>query len=299
MPVGDISLHGKIVVVTGGGSGIHLAFSKAAHAQGAKVIIADLRLSEDAGTFDENMVFQQCDVSKWSDLQQLTRVALEHYGDVPDVFVAGAGVFEPKWSNFWDDTEDESYDTVQINVNHPIKLTRLAIKAFRSCGKKGVVLIMASIAGYSPQFPAPLYSATKHALVGFTKSMQPLEELGNVKVVAICPGIVKTPLWTSDPDKMARYGFTDSFSISADDVAQAELRLITEGKYGGGTIFEISLFGERVIPEWNILPPGHDSSETMKGAEVPKEVIERAIMPIQKILHADSILDSCTHYVKT
>ncbi|KAH7077570.1 hypothetical protein BKA63DRAFT_592752 [Paraphoma chrysanthemicola] len=288
MPVGDISLRGKIVVVTGGGSGIHLAFCKAAHAQGAKIIIADLRLSEDAGSLDENIIFHQCDVSKWSDLKELTRVALRSYGEVPDVFVAGAGVFEPTWSNFWDDTEEETYKAVQINVNHPIKLTRLAIRAFKSSGKKGVVLIMASIAGYSSQFPAPMYSATKHALVGFTKSMQPLEELAGIKVVAICPGIVKTPLWTSDPDHTARYGYSDSYSISAEDVAKAELKLITEGRYGGGTIYEISLFGERVVPEWNIQPPGHESAETMRGAEVPKEIIERAIRPIQEILLVDS-----------
>jgi NAD(P)-dependent dehydrogenase (short-subunit alcohol dehydrogenase family) len=98
------------------------------------------------------------------------------------------------WSNFWDDTEDESYQAVQINVNHPIKLTRIAIKALRSAGKQGVVIIMASIAGYASQFPAPMYSATKHALIGFTKAMQPLEELGGVKVVAICPGYGSKPL---------------------------------------------------------------------------------------------------------
>jgi len=47
---------------------------------------------------------------------------------------------------------------------------------------------MASIAGYSAVFPSPMYAATKHALIGFTKSMGPLEDLGGVKIVAICPG---------------------------------------------------------------------------------------------------------------
>jgi hypothetical protein len=99
---------------------------------------------------------------------------------------------------------------------------------------------------------------------------------------------VNTPLWTSDLETTARYGFNEAFSISAEAVAQAELKLIKEGRFSGGTVYEISLFGEREIPEWNIQPPGHDSAEAMKGAEVPKEVIERAIKPIREILQVDS-----------
>ncbi|KIW06083.1 uncharacterized protein PV09_03254 [Verruconis gallopava] len=290
MLLGDITLCNKIVVVTGGGSGIHLAFSKLAQAEGAKVIIADLKLSEDLKGFDNDIVFQQCDVSRWSELENLIHVSITEFGDVPDIFVAGAGVFEPDWSNFWDDQEDEQYKSVQINISHPIKLTRIAIRALRSKGKKGVVLIMGSIAGYSAHFASPLYSATKHALVGFTRSMGPLEEICGVKIVAICPGIVRTPLWTANPAFVERYGYSDALAISAEDVAKSELKLIKEGRYNGGTILEISLFGERVIPEWGIRPPGSDSAESMKGAEVPKEVIERAVKPILDILDKESNL---------
>ncbi|OAL50326.1 NAD(P)-binding protein [Pyrenochaeta sp. DS3sAY3a] len=287
MAVGDINLRNKIVVVTGGASGIHLAFSRLARAEGAKVIIADLQIEDNAIQLDENILFHRCDVSKWSDLDSLTKISLDTYGDVPDIYVAGAGVFEPNWSNFWDDKEDENYQAVQVNVSHPIKLTRLAIRAFQKHNKKGVVLIMASIAGYSSQFPAPLYSATKHALVGFTRSMQPLEELAGVKVVAICPGLVKTPLWTSNAEASDRFQMDDSLFLTAESVAQAELKLVKEGQYGGGTVYEISLFGERVVPEWNISPPGHDSPELLKGAEVPKEAMERALRPILQSLESD------------
>lgn len=69
-----------------------------------------------------------------------------------------------------------------------IKLTRLAIRACLGANKKGVVAITASIAGYSKQYVAPIYSATKHAVVGFTRSMGEAETLQGVKVVAIAPG---------------------------------------------------------------------------------------------------------------
>ncbi|KAF2186195.1 NAD(P)-binding protein [Zopfia rhizophila CBS 207.26] len=286
MAVGDLSLQGKIVVVTGGGSGMHLAFSKLAHAEGAKVIIADLRLGPESENLSPEIVFQSTDVRKWSDLRNLVEVSKEKFGDVPDVYVAGAGVFEPDWSNFWDDTEDQRYAAVDINVNHPIKLTRIAIRALREKNKKGVVLIMSSIAGYSRLFGAPMYATTKHALVGFARSMKELDELVGIKVVAMCPGIVNTPLWKSRSDAETRWGYKDDIAISAEDVAKAEIKLIKEGEYGGGTIYEISLFGERVVLEWNIDPPGHDRLGEMRGAEIPKEAMEAAYKPIMDALNS-------------
>ena len=91
------------------------------------------------------------------------------------------------WSNFWDDTETERYAEVDINVNHPIKLTRIAIRTLLGKNKKGVVLIVSSIAGLEGGYPVPLYCATKHAVIGFVKSMAQADPLEGVKVVTICP----------------------------------------------------------------------------------------------------------------
>ena len=52
------------------------------------------------------------------------------------------------WSNFWDDTEGDGYSQVDINVNHPMKLSRIAIRALLGKNKKGVILITASLAGF-------------------------------------------------------------------------------------------------------------------------------------------------------
>ena len=94
------------------------------------------------------------------------------------------------WSNFWDDPESERYAQVDINVNHPIKLTRIAIRALLGSNKKDVVCITASIGGIAGSYPAPLYCATKHAMVGFVKSMAEADPLEGVKIVTICPGYV-------------------------------------------------------------------------------------------------------------
>lgn len=79
---------------------------------------------------------------------------------------------------------------MEINVNHPIKMARIAMRALLRADKKGVVLMIASMAGLAGMYASPLYCATKHAIVGFVKSMADADEFEGVKVVAVCPGCV-------------------------------------------------------------------------------------------------------------
>lgn len=68
----------------------------------AKVLIADLRLTPEASEYVKdtpNVVFEACDVTKWVDLQNLITRSVKDFGTVPDVYVAGAGVFEPVQSH--------------------------------------------------------------------------------------------------------------------------------------------------------------------------------------------------------
>lgn len=80
-------------------AGIGLDYCLLAREKGARsVIIADLRLTEAAQRAvqsDPNLVFQVCNVTKWKNLQDIIEFSLHRFGDVPDVFVASAGVFEP------------------------------------------------------------------------------------------------------------------------------------------------------------------------------------------------------------
>lgn len=153
MPCGDLPLKSKVVLVTGGGSGINLSFVKLAVQREARgVIIGDLKLTPEAEKFVQanstKVVFAKCDVTRRKDLENLIKVAADRFGGVPDVYVAGAGVFEPAWSNWWDDTEEDRYAELDINVNHALKLSRIAMRALLGKRKKGVVLITASLAGY-------------------------------------------------------------------------------------------------------------------------------------------------------
>jgi NAD(P)-dependent dehydrogenase (short-subunit alcohol dehydrogenase family) len=175
-PIPDFTLKDKIVVVTGGGSGIGLALVKLCHSKGARVLIGDLKLTDQAdaavkSAHGGNIIFEECDVTSWKSLQNLITISVKAYGDVPDVYVPCAGVFEPRWSNFWDDNEYEYYKMIRINVDHPIKFTRLAMRALAGAEKQGVVCLVASTAGIRANYIASLYSASKFAVVGFAKSM--------------------------------------------------------------------------------------------------------------------------------
>lgn len=93
------------------------------------------------------------------------------------------------WSNFWNDTEHDRYAELDINVTHPIKLTRIAIRALLRKNKKGVVVVVSfnRWVSYTGTYSAALYCASKHAVVGFVRSMAEVDQYEGGKVVAVTP----------------------------------------------------------------------------------------------------------------
>lgn len=251
--LGHFPLKGKIAVVTGGGSGINLAFCTQIQAAGCSVLIADLQLTDaaqalidDSAARAARVVFTRCDVASWADLRALVPAAVALLGDIPDIYVGGAGVFDPPWSNFWDDSEDAAgrYAALDINLAHPVKLTRLAMRALVGRRRRGVVLHVASAGGLAGVYAQALYCTSKAGLVGFVRAMQPAERLEGVKVCCVCPGIVDTPLW--DAAKRARMPLDRVPTVSADDVAAAMVELVVDGEtYRGGAVLEVSPGEER------------------------------------------------------
>jgi NAD(P)-dependent dehydrogenase (short-subunit alcohol dehydrogenase family) len=246
MVVGDFHLKDKICVVTGGGSGINLSFVKVALNSGARVLISDLRLTSEAEELIKSSngkaAFMKCDVSKWADLEAIPSEVEKAFGkgSIADVWVPGAGIFEPKWSSFVYDQESEFYMQMRINAEHPIKLTRIAMRSCLGANKPGVVLLVASGAGITGTYAAALYCATKHAVVGFCKSMAQADIDENFKVICICPGMVATPLWTGEDAKHvnSQFSYTDDVCITPDEVAEAMREMVESSKYKGGALME-------------------------------------------------------------
>lgn len=218
-------------------------------------------------------------------------VALQEFGDV-DIVCPGAGVYEPHWSSFWHppgpdapEAKDDSggapghFALLDINLTHPIRATQLAMthwlhpapassssssssssplgarQAVSPTNPKRLVHI-GSVAGQMPNFNAPLYGASKFGIHGFVRSLAPLDEKHGIRVSAVAPGVVRTPLWEEHPEKMAYIDPERDGWVTPDEVAVAMLRCVEEEGLVGGTILEVGKDRTRCVQALN--DPGPD-----------------------------------------
>lgn len=270
-----LRVDGKTALVTGGGSGICLEFTKTLLSHGCNVLIVDLALGPDAKVIVEEKagnkakaVFQKTDVTNWAQLGAAFEAAIKEFGRL-DIVCPGAGVFEPPWSSFWnldggvDNVSTNSYKTLEINITHPIRATQLAIDSFiRQKLGHGVVIIISSIAAQMTPLPCPMYSASKHAMSGFCRSLAHLEPTINIRVSAVAPGVVKTPIWTED--KVKWIDEKEDTWVTAARVAEVMLDLVQKEENIGGTVLEVGV--ERVRRVEGLNDPGPEG----KGFTVTK-----------------------------
>jgi 3-hydroxybutyrate dehydrogenase len=192
------NIQGKIALVTGGGSGINLAFVKLLNTAGCKVLIADLGLTDEATGWISSLPstspaveFQRTDVTKWLQLEAAFDACIEKFGEDPDIVVPGAGIFEPNAPSFWKDgesEEDSRYKILDINLVHPIKTTRIAVRRLVKAKKGGAIIYVSSIAGQRSSIVTPLYTISKHGVNSLIRGMAPLEQLANIRVGGVAPG---------------------------------------------------------------------------------------------------------------
>jgi 3-hydroxybutyrate dehydrogenase len=122
-------------------------------------------------------------------------------------------------------------------------MTQLAISHFIARKKRGVVIHISSIAGQVPVFYAPMYAASKHAISGLVRSLAPLEfppnSVPSIRVNAVAPGVVKTPLWTDNKEKLRLLDEESDEWVTPEKVAEAMVDLIEKEEYHGGTVLEV------------------------------------------------------------
>ncbi|MEK5058033.1 short chain dehydrogenase [Paenibacillus sp. FSL H7-0326] len=190
----------KIAVITGAGSGIGRASSVQLAKDGYTVVLVDyntesgeetLRLIKEQGG---EGIFIQADVSKSEDVQNYVNEAVQAYGRI-DFFFNNAGIVQ-KFSMF-DDIEEAEFDRIMsVNVKGCFLGMKYVLKVMKDQGS-GHILNTASTAGIRSEHSAGAYSASKHAVVGLTKSAALEYVKKGIRVNAICPGGVNTALTQS------------------------------------------------------------------------------------------------------
>jgi NAD(P)-dependent dehydrogenase (short-subunit alcohol dehydrogenase family) len=158
------NLKGQVAVVTGGGSGIGLKTVERFIAAGARVVMADRDdCSEKASALGAS--FAGCDVSKESDVEQLLEATLREYGRL-DILVNNAGVFGAyqKLDETTTDVFDRCYRVNLLGVAHGIK------HAAKRMQPGGRIVNTASAAGLTGAVSLGAYVASKHAVVGLSKT---------------------------------------------------------------------------------------------------------------------------------
>lgn len=183
-------LAGKVTIITGAASGIGLASARLFAAEGAKVVVADRDergrdVAEEIGA-----AFYRVDVARAADVQAMVAFTEELYGQV-NVLFSNAGV---TFAGSLEETSEEEFDElIAVNLKGALLCIQAAIPAMRRA-KGGVILTTASAAGLAPRSGLAAYAATKAGVVMLTKSVALEYAKDGIRAVAICPGIIETPM---------------------------------------------------------------------------------------------------------
>jgi NAD(P)-dependent dehydrogenase (short-subunit alcohol dehydrogenase family) len=183
----------RVVLVTGGAGGIGAAVARRFAAAGGRVVVADIdEKAGEAVASEVDGLFVRTDVSSEDD-NRAAVAALSEFGGLDLVHLnAGTGGAGGAGSDF---DLDRYRQTLAVNVDGTMFGLRAALPAL-AAGGGGAVVVTASLAGLAPATFDPVYSATKHAIIGLVRSLAPAWSAAGVTINAICPGFVATPLIT-------------------------------------------------------------------------------------------------------
>ncbi len=247
-----MELNDRVVVITGGGSGIGAALARAAKAEGARhVVVADLSAENAASVAAEvggtGVVIDVSDEAAIKKLVDDTELA---HGPI-DLFVSNAGFVT---EGGVEDTNERINNMWEVHVMSHIYAARAVLPSMIARGE-GYLLNTASAAGLLTQLGSMSYSITKHAAVSLAEWLAISHHHQGIGVSVLCPQAVATSIVENSPDFAHRGGLGDEDLeggvasgdgvVSADQVAQDCLSAIREGRFHVLPHAEVQTYIER------------------------------------------------------
>jgi NAD(P)-dependent dehydrogenase (short-subunit alcohol dehydrogenase family) len=223
------------VVVTGAGSGIGLQIARIMHEAGANVLVSDVHDGALESVRAEGLEGLVCDVSQEAHVHGLMQEAERTLGGL-DVLVNNAGIGGPtapveQW------TSDEWRKVFDVNIHGQFYCVKHGVPLLRAAGG-GSIINMSSAAGRLGMAGRSAYSASKWAVIGFTKTLA--IELGpdNIRANAICPGAVDGPRIESVIEAKAEFLGRPAEEVAALYREQSSMgRLITSKDVAATALF--------------------------------------------------------------
>jgi NAD(P)-dependent dehydrogenase (short-subunit alcohol dehydrogenase family) len=201
-------LAGRTAVVTGAAGGIGRASARRLAAEGANVVVADL--DEDGGKAVADEVgglFVRTDVTSPSDVDGLFAAARERYGSV-DVSMHNAGINPPDDGSVLETGMDAWRRVQEVNLTSVYLCCRAVLPYMREQGRGSIINVASFVAVMGAATSQISYSASKGAVLSMTREMGVQFAREGVRVNALCPGPVNTPLlqelFSADPAQAAR-----------------------------------------------------------------------------------------------
>ncbi|XP_028838423.1 15-hydroxyprostaglandin dehydrogenase [NAD(+)]-like isoform X2 [Denticeps clupeoides] len=203
-----MALDGKVAVVTGAARGLGKAITEILLKNGAKVAFLDVSEKEGKAakaTFDAEFgagrtLFLACDVSSEQSLKDVFQKTVQRFGRLDILCNNAATVDEVNWET-----------TIEVNLKGVVRGTYMALEHMKkqNGGRGGVIINVASILGLTELSSIPIYTASKHGVVGFSRAMAEASAAAGygVRICILCPTLVRTDMLNTlqNKDKLGEY----------------------------------------------------------------------------------------------
>ncbi len=198
----------KVVIITGAGKGVGSAAARGFAREGAAVVVADVddsageEVARLIGETGGQAIFVHCDVSRSSEVRNLVLQAVSAFGGV-DILYNNAGIV--KYDTVVDQPEEDWDQVIDVNLKGSFLTCKYAIPEMRKRGG-GAIVNTASVQAFASQKTVAAYSASKAAIVGFTRTVALDHAPDGIRCNCIAPGSIRTPML----DQSARTFYPDN-----------------------------------------------------------------------------------------